>query len=207
MNKTVIKIGDKEYKVLVAETEEEKVTGLSKTKELPEDEGMLFVYEEPQEELYYTMQDTEIPLDIIFLDAEGVVISVNSVEALDKEPVYEEDAQYVLEVNIHSGIQEGDEIEEIDSYEEDDSELTEDEKKQISTTSQMLMLDSEGNVQFRLQGGERIVSMIETRRLIKAALKAYHSDDEADYKKVGRLIFKILDGQDNRDPQYVSLPD
>lgn len=206
MNRTVIEIGGKQYKVLIAETEEEKVTGLSKTKELPEDEGMLFVYEEPQEELYYTMQDTEIPLDIIFLDAEGVVISVNSVEALEQEPVYEEDAQYVLEVNIHSGIQEGDEMEEIDSDEEDDSELTDDEKKRVSN-SRMLVLDSEGNVQMKLQGGERIVSMIETRRLVKAALKAYHSDNDADYKKVGRLIFKILDGQDSRDPQYVSMPD
>lgn len=206
MNRTVIKVGDKEYKVLVAETEEDKVTGLSKTKELPDDCGMLFVYEEPQEELYYTMKDTEIPLDIIFLDAEGVVISVNSVEALEKEPVYEEDAQYVLEVNIHSGIQEGDEMEEVESDEEDDSDLTDDEKQQVSK-SRMLVLDSEGNVQMKLQGGERIVSMIETRRLIKAALKAYHSDDDADYKKVGRLVFKILDGQDSRDPQYVSLPD
>lgn len=206
MNRTVIEIGGKQYKVLVAETEEEKVTGLSKTKELPEDEGMLFVYEEPQEELYYTMQDTEIPLDIIFLDAEGVVISVNSVEALEQEPIYEEDAQYVLEVNIHSGIQEGDEMEEVEPDEEDDSELTEDEKKRVSN-SRMLVLDSEGNVQMKLQGGERIVSMIETRRLVKAALKAYHSDNDADYKKVGRLIFKILDGQDSRDPQYVSVPD
>lgn len=206
MNRTVIEIGGKQYKVLVAETEEEKVTGLSDTKELPEDCGMLFVYDETQEELYYTMEDTSIDLDIIFLDSEGVVISVNSVKAKETEPVYEEDAQYVLEVNINSGIKEGDEMEEIDSDEDDDSDLTDDEKTQVSK-SRMLMLDSEGNVQMKLQGGERIISMIETRRLIKAALKAYHSDDNADYKKVGRLIFKILDGQDNRDPQYVSLPD
>ena len=199
MNRTVIKVGGKEYKVLVAETEEDKVTGLSKTKELPDDCGMLFVYEEPQEELYYTMQDTEIPLDIIFLDAEGVVISVNSVEALEKEPVYEEDAQYVLEVNIHSGIQEGDEMEEVESDEEDDSDLTDDEKQQVSK-SRMLVLDSEGNVQMKLQGGERLFSMIFTRKLVKAALKAYHSDDDNDYKKVAKITFKELDAQDSRKP-------
>ena len=49
--------------------------------------------------------------------------------------------------------------------------------------------------------------MIETRKLIKAALKAYHSDEDSDYKKVGKLIFKILDRQDSRDPEYTSLPD
>ena len=87
-------------------------------------------------------------------------------------------------------------MEEIESEDDDeDSDLTDDEKQQVSK-SRMLMLDAEGNVQMKLQGGERIISMIETRRLIKAALKAYHSDEDSDYKKVGRLVFKILDGQD-----------
>jgi len=106
-----------------------------------------------------------------------------------------------LEVNINSGIKEGDELQEVD---EEDEDYTEEEKEELG---RMLMLDSNGNVQMKLQGGERIVSMIETRKLVKSALKAYHSDEDSDYKKVGKLIFKILDGQDSRDAEYTSLPD
>lgn len=201
MKKTKIKLGKKTYKVLVAETPEEKEIGLSKTSNLPEDCGMLFEYDEPQEELYFTMEDTSIDLDIIFLDSEGEVISVFPTKAHDQESVMEENAQFVLEVNINSGIKEGDELQEID---EEDEDYTEEEKEELG---RMLMLDSNGNVQMKLQGGERIVSMIETRKLIKSALKAYHSDEDSDYKKVGKLIFKILDGQDSRDAEYTSLPD
>lgn len=201
MKKTKIKLGKKTYKVLVAETPEEKEIGLSKTSNLPEDCGMLFEYPEPQKELYFTMEDTSIDLDIIYLDSEGEVISVFPTKAHDPEPVMEENAQFVLEVNINSGIKEGDELREVD---EEDEDYTEEEKEELG---RMLMLDSNGNVQMKLQGGERIVSMIETRKLVKSALKAYHSDEDSDYKKVGKLIFKILDGQDSRDAEYTSLPD
>jgi len=43
----IITINNKEYKVKVAKTEEEKEKGLQGVKELPEDEGMLFIYDEP----------------------------------------------------------------------------------------------------------------------------------------------------------------
>lgn len=203
MDKTTIKVGKKTFRVIVANTPQEKEIGLSRAKELPEDCGMLFKYDEPQYELYYTMQNTSIDLDIIFIDSDGEVISVHSVKAHDPEPVVEEDAQYVLEVNIYSGIQKGDEMDELPDDDEDE-EFTDDEKKELGS---MLMLDADGNVQMKLHGGERIVSMIETRKLIKTALKAYHSDEDSDYKKVGKLIFKILDRQDSRDPEYTSLPD
>ena len=57
----------------------------------------------------------------------------------------------------------------------------------------MLVLNSDGDVQMKLVGGERIVSMVKTRQLIKAALKAYKSDEDSDYRRVGKLIFKELD--------------
>ena len=43
-----IEIGDKEYNVSLAITEEEKERGLRGKKELDQDEGMLFIYDEPQ---------------------------------------------------------------------------------------------------------------------------------------------------------------
>ena len=49
MNKINIRIASKKYKVQVAETDEEKQKGLQGVTSLPEDEGMLFVFEEPDE--------------------------------------------------------------------------------------------------------------------------------------------------------------
>ena len=62
-----IEIGDKEYNVEVARTEEEKIKGLQEKESLGENEGMLFIYDEPQE-LAFWMKDTAIPLDIVFID-------------------------------------------------------------------------------------------------------------------------------------------
>ena len=190
-----ISIGNKTYNVQIAESEEEKEIGLSKIKELPEDCGMLFVYDSPQEDLWFTMEDTAVDLDIIFINEDLEVTSVNSVKAFDPQPIPDiaENAQFVLEVNINSGIKKGDEME---------SPLTDEDKENIKN-SKMLVLDSNGDVQMKLEGGERIVSRIKTRQLIKAALKAYKSDNDSDYKRVGRIILKELNAQDSRDAEYV----
>ena len=42
-----INIGDKQYNVKIAETDAEQEEGLKNIKELPENEGMLFVFNEP----------------------------------------------------------------------------------------------------------------------------------------------------------------
>lgn len=190
-----ISIGNKTYNVQIAESEEEKEVGLSKIKELPEDCGMLFVYDQPQEDLWFTMEDTAVDLDIIFINEDLEVTSVNSVKAFDPQPIPDVagNAQFVLEVNINSGIKKGDEME---------SPLTDEDKENIKN-SKMLVLDSNGDVQMKLEGGERIVSRIKTRQLIKAALKAYKSDNDSDYKRVGRIILKELNAQDSRDAEYV----
>lgn len=49
MEEIKIKIASKTYNVKVAQTEDERETGLQNVKELPENSGMLFVFEEPQE--------------------------------------------------------------------------------------------------------------------------------------------------------------
>lgn len=198
MKKIDIEIGDKEYTVKVASTDEERTEGLSTTEKLPKDEGMLFTYEEPEDWLIYTMRNTSIDLDIIFIDEDKKVISVNTVEAFDIKPIVCKDfAKYVLEVNANSGISVGDEL--------DDSELTEDEKE-IAKRSKMLVLDENGDVQMKLFGGERIFSRIKTRQMVKQAIRAYKSDDEQEYIKLGKLVFKELDAQDSRPAEYVEGP-
>nr|DAT77603.1 MAG TPA: hypothetical protein [Caudoviricetes sp.] len=93
-----IEIGDKTYKVQEAHTDEEKEKGLQGINELPENEGMLFYFDPPQEVAMW-MKDTLIPLDIVFIDDDMEVISVAKGEPNNEELIIEQDVAYVLEVN------------------------------------------------------------------------------------------------------------
>ena len=110
-----IKINNKEYKVKEATSDEEKAKGLQGVTELPEDEGMLF-YFDPPEDVQFWMKNVEIPLDIIFIDEDQGVIKVQEGIPHDETMISAPDVAYVLEVNVNSGIQVGDELD----LEEDD---------------------------------------------------------------------------------------
>lgn len=186
-----IEIGDKEYNVEVARTEEEKIKGLQEKESLGENEGMLFIYDEPQE-LAFWMKDTAIPLDIVFIDEGGEVISVQQGQPYDETLLEEDGVMYVLEVNQNSGIQPGDELD----IEEDD-----DNKQPV-----MKVLAPDGSTQMELEGGERIFSRKNTKTLIKMAKRAYSSELDKDYKALGKKVFKYLHIQDTNTPEYVDTP-
>ena len=114
-----ILVGNKKYDVEVAENEEERMKGLQEVIEMDDDEGMLFIFPEPQH-VDFWMKDTEIPLDIIFINSDLEVISVKQGEPMSEDFISEDNVQYVLEVNQNSGIEEGDDV--ILDYEEDDEE-------------------------------------------------------------------------------------
>lgn len=185
-----ITIGDKKYKVEIADTPEKQEKGLMSRESLPEDQGMLFIYDEPQD-LSYWMKNTLISLDIIFIDDDMEVVSVKQGQPMSEEPITESDVQYVLEVNSNSGIEEGDQLVIEDS---DDKEYS------------MHVLFPDGSTQMNLKGGERIVSRRETKILIKKAKKAEASKTDGAYRALGRYIFKVLKRQDSREPEYVDSP-
>ena len=204
-NKTItptetITIGDQEYDVAVADTPESRKEGLEPYGYLKPDEGMLFVFDQESTD-YFTMENCAIDLDIIFIDSDGEVIEVHPTQAYDPNPIIcSEPYQFVLEVNIYSDIEEGDQL----NQEEED--FTE-EDRQTMSRNKMLVLDTNGDVQYKLIGGERIFNRIKTKQIIKAVLKAYKSDINLDYRRVGRIILKELDAQDNREAEYTSLPE
>lgn len=185
---TTIHIGDKEYNVKEAHTEEEKRKGLQGVTELPKNEGMLFFFDEPQEVSMW-MQNTLIPLDIIFIDDDNEVIKVVQGVPNDETPIVVQDTLYVLEVNVNSGIKEGDELEI-----EDDGPI-------------MKVLAQDGTSQMSLFGGERIFSRKNTVVLIRKAKKADKTKSENDLRTLGRYIFKCIKGQDERPAEYVKSPE
>lgn len=190
MKEIKIKIGSKSYEVKIAQTDEEKEKGLQGVNELPENEGMLFIFDEA-EDVSFWMKDTSIPLDIVFIDDELNVISVYQGIPESEEFITEKNVTFVLEVNQNSGINVGDELEF-----SPDKEVSKD---------KMLVLDSEGNPQMELEGGERIFSRANTKTLIKFAKKAYSTQSDNDFKALGKRVFKFLDIQDNNEPEYVSI--
>ena len=185
---TTIHIGDKEYNVKEAHTEEEKRKGLQGVTELPKNEGMLFFFDEPQEVSMW-MQNTLIPLDIIFIDDDNEVIKVVQGVPNNETPIVVQDTLYVLEVNVNSGIKEGDELEI-----EDDGPI-------------MKVLAQDGTSQMSLFGGERIFSRKNTVVLIRKAKKADKTKSENDLRALGRYMFKCIKGQDERPAEYVKSPE
>ena len=195
MEQVKVNIGNKSYICDLLKSEEDKRQGLMNIDYLPPDRGALFVWnDEDTREMW--MKDTKIPLDQIAINGNDEVVLVYKAQPEDETLVPFMNAKYILEVNQDSGIIEGDE------FEIDDSD---DLDKYV-----MKVLAPDGSTQMHLQGGERIVSRKETRTLIRKAKKAYENKNK-DYdrycKSLGKYMFKVLKGQNERPPEYVEVPE
>lgn len=202
MNKVTIEIADKEYKVLIAETEEERTQGLGNVESIDDDEGMLFIMPEDQGQVVFNTEEMEFDIDLVFINQDDEVYNIVLGKAHSSEPIIstpegeEGRTKYVLEVNANSGIQIGDELD----FEDEEDDISEEE------VDKMYILGSDGKPQMDLVGGERIVSRLETKQLIKKAKKANREKTENAYKKLGKYMFKILEKQDKRPSEYVESP-
>lgn len=189
-----LEINDKKYNVLVAQTEDEKATGLMNVEEMDDSEGMLFVYDHPQL-LEFWMANTELELDVIFINSDWEVVSVKKGMPYDETILSEDNVQYVLELNQNSGVKPGDEID------IEDDELSPGNSLNLN---KMYVYGSDGNVQAEIVGGERIFSIKNTKTLIRMAKRAYTTKKESDYKRLGKKIFEYLHTQDTNDVEYVN---
>ncbi len=68
--------GAARFTVEIADDFAERAEGLMNRASLPASQGMLFVYEQPGQPSFW-MKNTLIPLDMVFIDAEGVVRHVH----------------------------------------------------------------------------------------------------------------------------------
>ncbi|HTP49339.1 MAG TPA: DUF192 domain-containing protein [Anaeromyxobacteraceae bacterium] len=84
-------------RVEVADDDAKRQRGLMHRQELPDDRGMIFVFEEEGDHPFW-MKDTLIPLDMIFIDARGRVSGVVTRQPLTLEAVSGGPSLYVLEV-------------------------------------------------------------------------------------------------------------
>lgn len=92
--------GRVQFSVEMVDTPAERARGLMFREDMARSAGMLFVYETPQAAVFW-MENTLIPLDMIFADASGKVTRVHAdARPLDRTPIDGgEGVQFVLEVN------------------------------------------------------------------------------------------------------------
>jgi uncharacterized membrane protein (UPF0127 family) len=92
--------GQARFTVEVADDESERARGLMFRESMGAAAGMLFVYPRPQT-LSFWMRNTLIELDMIFVDATGVIRNIHHrAQPLDETPIVGgSDLTHVLEIN------------------------------------------------------------------------------------------------------------
>ena len=123
MHKVRIGINEAGFEAWVADNDEERERGLmfigpEEMADLPGGvhRGMIFVFDHDQY-LNFWMKNTIIPLDIAYIDVDGVIVSINTMAPLDtRSGQYPSGglARYALEVNANLlgelGIKKGDQV-------------------------------------------------------------------------------------------------
>jgi uncharacterized protein len=86
--------------VQLAQTSEQRQIGLMWRKEMPQHEGMLFVFEQATTQCFW-MRNTLIPLSAAFLADDGTIVNIADMKPQsDDSHCSEKPVRYVLEMNV-----------------------------------------------------------------------------------------------------------
>ena len=93
-----------ELGVEVADDPEERSRGLMGRTSLPEDRGMVFLFENPTTASFW-MKDTRIPLSIAFWDEDETIVEILDMEPCEADPcpTYGPGVPYVGAVEVNEG--------------------------------------------------------------------------------------------------------
>lgn len=111
-----LKLGSSVIQVETADTGAERAQGLSGRAVLPDNAGMLFIFDDAGQQCMW-MKDMKFSLDMVWLDADKKVIDMRqnlSPDTYPKSFCPSQPARYVIEVNqgvlVRSGIKLGDTV-------------------------------------------------------------------------------------------------
>lgn len=99
--------GERAFQIEIADTEDEREAGLMFRQTMPDDHGMLFVFEQT-EGVGFWMKNTPMPLDLIFIGEDGRIRAIRKGEP-QSEAVIAPDApvRFVLELKAGTAAREG----------------------------------------------------------------------------------------------------
>lgn len=101
LEKILVEIVNTPFSLELASTASERRTGLMCRTEIGSREGMLFIFEEEEYRSFW-MKNTLVPLDIIFLDSNGIIINIHKHTQILNENIYyrsESPSKFVIELN------------------------------------------------------------------------------------------------------------
>ncbi len=107
--------GDHSFNIEVMVTDQERALGLMFRRSLPENSGMLFIYDPPQEAMMW-MKNTFIPLDMVFISPDSRVHRIESRAEPFSETLIPSEGEVagVLELNAGEaekiGLKQGDKV-------------------------------------------------------------------------------------------------
>ena len=94
-----MQIGQKQFELEIANTQDARMTGLMRRDSMPADHGMIFVFRTVQEWSFY-MKNTRIPLDIVFVDANGRIVSIQQMKPYELTSISPPaPVKYAIELN------------------------------------------------------------------------------------------------------------
>ncbi len=103
MNLPRVKLSAGMYQIdaQVAATPERRAVGLMFRKEMPQHEGMLFIFEQPSQQCFW-MKNTLLPLTAAFVDDDGTIVNLADMKPQTTDShCSEKPVRYVLE--MHQG--------------------------------------------------------------------------------------------------------
>ena len=109
-----MQMGSRTFTLEVANNEPARETGLMRRDTMPADHGMIFVFDRPSNVGFY-MKNTRIPLDIVFVDSDGGVISIKQMKPYDLSTTWADgQAKWAIELNLGAaagaGVKVGDKL-------------------------------------------------------------------------------------------------
>jgi len=112
--RTTLSAGIHQLQVQVAQTQEQHATGLMYRTDMPQQEGMLFVFSAPSQQCFW-MKNTLIPLTAAFVADDGTIVNLEDMQAQTTQShCSAKPVRYVLEVNqgwfAKKGIKAGDKL-------------------------------------------------------------------------------------------------
>lgn len=231
MKKGTVKIGDNSFDVDIAIKEEEKYKGLSGTDKLEKGKGMLFLFSKPQE-VFFVMRDMNYPLDIIFIDDEGVVSNIVTAEKDSKEDI-ESNGKIKAVLELNKGESENFKVNDIAILLCDNKvskkvvvksfhkggELTSDPGNALKigdivyddiTAAEGIELNDDGyyvlnddkEAIYKIRGGERVFSIDDTKDITD--LSVSYQKGDVDSSELGKLMVAVINRQDNQTSQFVA---